>query len=87
MLGYDDQDLSKGGRPPFDPVFILKVLVLQKYYNLSDEQTEFQIEDRFSFVQFLGLQPGDSVPDEKTNWDFKGLLYKVGRNGARKLFE
>ena len=74
LLGYDDRDLSKGGRPPFDPVFMLKVLVLQKYHNLSDEQTEFQIGDRFSFMQFLGLQPGDSVPDEKTIWDFKGLL-------------
>jgi IS5 family transposase len=74
--------LSKGGRPPFDPVFMLKVLVLQKYHNLSDEQTEFQIGDRFSFMQFLGLQPGDSVPDEKTIWDFKGLLGKDGRDGA-----
>ena len=87
LLGYDNRDLSKGGRPPFDPVFMLKVLVLQKYHNLSDEQTEFQIGDRFSFMQFLGLQPGDSVPDEKTIWDFKGLLDKDGRDGARKLFE
>jgi IS5 family transposase len=54
---------------------------------LSDEQTEFQIGDRFSFMQFLGLQPGDSVPDEKTIWDFKGLLDRNGRDGARKLFE
>ena len=87
LLGYDNRDLSKGGRPPFDPVFMLKVLVLQKYHNLSDEQTEFQIGDRFSFMQFLGLQPGDSVPDEKTIWDFKWLLDKDGRDGARKLFE
>lgn len=87
LLGYDNRDLSKGGRPPFDPVFMLKVLVLQKYHNLSDEQTEFQIGDRFSFMQFLGLQPGDSVPDEKTIWDFKWLLDKDGHDGARKLFE
>jgi IS5 family transposase len=66
---------------------MFKVLVLQKYHNLSDEKTEFQIGDRFSFMQFLGLQPGDSVPDEKTIWDFKGLLDKDGRDGARKLFE
>lgn len=86
LLGYDNRDPSKGGRPPFDPVLMLKVLVLQKYHNLSDEQTEFQIGDRFSFMQFLGLQPGDSVPDEKTIWDFKQLLDKDGRDGARKLF-
>ena len=38
-------------------------------------------------MQFLGLQPGDSIPDEKTIWDFKQLLDKDGRDGARKLFE
>ena len=43
------RDWSKGGKPPFDPVFILKVLVLQKYINLSDDATEEQIFDRFSF--------------------------------------
>jgi hypothetical protein len=59
---------------------MLKFLVLQKYHNLSDEQTEFQIGDRFSFMQFLGLQPGDGVPDERTIWDFKGLLDKGGRD-------
>ena len=87
LLGYGDRDLCKGGRPPLDPVFMLKILVLQKSHNLSDEQTEFQIGDRFSFMQFLGLQPRDSVPDEKTIWDFKWLLDKDGHDGARKLFE
>ena len=86
LLGYHRRDSSKGGRPPFDPVLMLKVLVLQKYYGLSDDQTEFQIKDRFSFMQFLGLQAGDSVPDAKTIWDFKQLLEKDGRGGTRKLF-
>lgn len=60
-----------GGRPPFDRLMMFKILILQRYYNLSDEQTEFQIKDRLSFMQFLGLQIGDSVPDEKTIWLFK----------------
>lgn len=87
LLGYDTRDARKGGRPPFDPVLMLKILVLQKYHGLSDDQTEFQIMDRFSFMQFLGLQPGDNVADAKTIWDFKQLLEKDGRNGGRKLFE
>ena len=53
---------------------MFKILILQKYYNLSDEQTEFQIKDRLSFMQFLGLQIGDKVPDEKTIWLFKEQL-------------
>ena len=76
LLGYDVRDARRGGRPPFDAVLMLKVLVLQNYYGLSDDEAEFQTMDRFSFMQFLGLQPGDSVPDAKAIWDFKQLLEK-----------
>ncbi len=48
-------DRSKGGRPPFDAVLMFKVLILQSLYGLADEQTEFQIRDRLSFMRFLGL--------------------------------
>ena len=65
---------APGGRPPYDRLMMFKILILQKYYNLSDEQTEFQIKDRLSFMQFLGLQIGDNVPDEKTIWLFKEQL-------------
>jgi len=74
VLGYSDRDPRKGGRPPFDPVMMLKVLVLQKYHGLSDHATETQIADRFSFLRFLGLSPGDDIPDENTIWDFREAL-------------
>ena len=45
---------GKGGRPPFDPVMMFKVLVLQALYCLSDDATEFQIKERLSFERFLG---------------------------------
>ena len=35
-----------GGRPRHDVVMMFKILVLQRYYNLSEEQTEYQINDR-----------------------------------------
>jgi len=54
------------GRPAFDKLMMFKILILQKYYNLSDEQTEFQINDRTSFKQFLELKIGDTIPDQKT---------------------
>jgi hypothetical protein len=38
-----------GGRPPYDRLMMFKILILQRYYNLSDEQTELQILDRLSF--------------------------------------
>jgi IS5 family transposase len=64
---------------------MLKILILQRDYNLSDEQTEFQIKDRLSFMQFLGIQIGDRVPDEKTIWLFKENLTRADL--SEKLFD
>ena len=47
-------DRSKGGRPPFDHVFMFKVLILQAMHSLSDERCEYLIKDRLSFMRFLG---------------------------------
>ena len=91
LLADDVRDQRKGGRPPFDVVLMLKVLVLQKYYSLSDDAAELQIMDRYSLMQFLDLLPGDSVPDAKTIWDFRQSLgqsiEKDGRDRSRKIFE
>jgi IS5 family transposase len=67
-------DGAKGGRPAYDPVLMFKVMVLQALYSLSDDQAEFQIQDRLSFMRFLGLGLGDKVPDAKTIWLFREHL-------------
>ena len=67
---------SNAGRKPFDVVMMFKVLVLQHLYNVSDEQAEYQIRDRYSFCRFLGLSPSDPVPDAKTIWLFREQLVK-----------
>ena len=64
---------------------MFKILILQHYYNLSDEQTEYQILDRLSFCRFLGLSLDDKVPDEKTIWDFRERLTSAGLE--KELFE
>ena len=48
-------DPFRGGRPPFDRAMLFKVLILQRMYNLSDDNTEYQILDRHSFCKFLGI--------------------------------
>jgi transposase, IS5 family len=63
-----------GGRPAYDYVLMFKVLILQRFYNLSDDQVEFQINDRLSFMRFLDLTIADDVPDSKTVWKFKEQL-------------
>jgi transposase, IS5 family len=75
-LNYSDG--TKGGRPPFDPVLMFKILVIQAQNNLSDERAEFLINDRLSFMRFLGLGLGDKVPDAKTIWAFRERLTRAG---------
>lgn len=74
-----------GGRPPFDHVMMFKILVLQRVYNLSDDQTEYQINDRISFMRFLGLNMSDRIPDAKTIWLFRDTLTRS--NIIRELFD
>ena len=71
------KESNKGGRPPFDMVMMFKILVLECLYHLSDNQAEFQINDRRSFMRFLGLESCDTVPDAKTIWKFRDDLSKT----------
>lgn len=75
-LAYSDG--SQGGRPPFDPVMMFKVLVIQAANSLSDERCEFLISDRLSFMRFLGLGLYDRVPDARTIWLFREKLTRAG---------
>jgi IS5 family transposase len=69
---------GKGGRPPYDYVMMFKIMILQRYYNLSDDQVEYQINDRMSFMRFLNLSIADDIPDSKTVWAFRERLTDLG---------
>lgn len=76
---------SNAGRKSFDVLLMFKMLILQKLYNLSDEELEYQINDRLSFMKFLGLGIEDKVPDATTLWLFRE---KIKENELEKeLFE
>lgn len=72
------RNLVTTGRPPFDEVLMLKLLVLQHLYNLSDFQTSYQLRDRISWQRFVGVELGGAIPDEKTLWKFREDLLRVG---------
>jgi len=76
---------SNAGRKPYDVVLMFKMLILQSLYGLADGQLEYQVRDRISFMAFLGLRPGDDVPDEKTVWLFREQLTQLGL--IERLFE
>lgn len=69
---------SAAGRKPIDVVLMFKVIFLQRYYGLGDHQIQYQIIDRTSFRQFLGIHTVDEVPDEKTVWACKNRLAEDG---------
>ena len=75
---FNKPKISTAGRPRFDHIMMFKILILQSLYNLSDDQMEYQILDRRSFMRFLGLKISDKVPDSKTIWKFRETLLDEG---------
>lgn len=78
-----DSDGSKGGRLPFDAVMMLKILVIQTINTLSDERTEYLINDRLSFMRFLGFGPSDRVQDAKYASDEGRRISVAARGNVR----
>lgn len=71
-------DRARGGRPPFDPVMMMKILLIQALNDPSDERVEYMINDRLSFMRFLGIELGGRVPDARTIWLYRDHLTKAG---------
>ena len=76
---------DKGGRPPFASLMMFKILIIKRLYNLSHGQTEYQINDRMSFMRFLGLDFGERIPDEKTIWLYEDMMSKS--DVSKELFD
>ncbi len=74
-----------GGRPAFDYLMMFKILILQRLYNLSDYQMQYQLLDRLSFQRFINLGLQSTIPDEKTIWLFRETLTRQGV--IEKLFQ
>ena len=71
-------DGTKGGRPPYDPVVMLKELVLAAQNNVSDARMEWLIRDRLSWLRFLGFDLGAATPDANTIRMFRERLTNAG---------
>lgn len=69
-------DVGRGGRPPYPTELMIRLLVLQQLYNLSDDALEYQVLDRSSFQRFAGLEHSGRVPDAKTLWVWRERLKK-----------
>ena len=74
----DSARKSAAGRKPWDALVMFKAIVLCELYNLSDDQVEYQLRDRLSFIRFLGLGLEDRVPDATTVWLYREQLARAG---------
>lgn len=74
----------QGGRPPFPTETMVRILVLKRLYNLSDEQMEYQLLDRMSYKRFCGLAQATNIPDRTTVWTFEN---RIGEAGAKAIFD
>ena len=75
---HEKERKSPAGRKPTDVVVLFKMLVLQQLHNISDESLEYQVNDRLSFMQFLGFDLTSEVPDATTVWLFRKQLGDAG---------
>lgn len=67
-----DRKRDGAGRPPYDSVLMLKMLVLQRFYSISDQEIEYQACNRLDFQRFLGFP--NNIPDYSTIWLFREFL-------------
>jgi IS5 family transposase len=80
VQGLYDNRSPRGGRPNIDEVVMVKLLVLQSWYGLSDPELERQVDDRLSFQRFLGYP--EKAPDYSTVWQFRERLADTGKDRA-----
>ena len=90
--GYAQERKSNAGRKRIDPLILFKMLVLQQLFNLSDEELEFQVHDRRSFEEFIGLGMMNSIPDATTaaffaNGCAKPALLRSCSTGLKSTYE
>ena len=64
------------GEAAYPPLMMFKLLLLQRWYDLSDPAMEEAVADRLSFRRFAGLALEDETPDHATIWRFRERLVK-----------
>lgn len=80
MQSMYNNKTDKGGRPNFDTILMIKILVLQQWYSLSDQAMEREMANNLSFMNFLGYP--ETIPDSTTIWLFRERLKETGKIDA-----
>jgi IS5 family transposase len=75
--GLYNNKTERGGHPNIDVILMIKILVLQQWYSLSDQRMERELTNNLSFMNFLGFP--ETIPDSTTIWLFRERLTKDGK--------
>jgi IS5 family transposase len=67
------------GRAPYDPVVMLKMLLVAYLYNLSERQVESYVNENLPAKWFVGLAVDRPAPDHSSLTEFKGRLVAKGK--------
>ena len=73
------------GAKAYPAIQMFKILLLQQWYGLSDQEAESAMLDRISFTRFVGLSLEESVPDHTTICRFRNAL--VGKKLLQPLLD
>ena len=73
---FPRESSAKGGRPAYPTETMVRILVLKRLNNLSDERMEFLLLDLLSYQRFCGLKqagtespgPDDDLDLRKPDW-------------------
>lgn len=65
---------ARNGAPAYPPLVMFKVVLLQRWYDLSDPGMEEALADRLSFRAFAGFSLEDETPDHATIFRFRQQL-------------
>ena len=85
VIGHDEAKSAVTFREMRIPTeTMVRILLLKRLHNLSDEQVEFRLLDRLSFQRFCGLTTAANIPDRKTVWNFENRIAAIG---AQALFD
>src|SRR3954451_21799418 len=81
---YYNKGFSVAGRPSYPGLLLFKICLLQTWYGLSDYEVEDKVNDSLSFMQFVGLQLEDDVPDHIIISRFRTEL--TNKDACEKIF-
>ena len=65
---------TTAGAKAYPAIQMFKILLLQQWYGLSDQEAEGAMLDRISFIRFVGFSLEESVPDHTTICRFRNAM-------------